>query len=74
VKQELKMPGDTREQDRHDASLNETEDRAPSRRNILLGSSALVAAATMTSSVLAQAQKAAPARPPERAHNSALTS
>ncbi len=54
------MPDDTREQDRHDAPLNETEDRAPSRRNILLGSSALVAAATMTSSALAQAQKAAP--------------
>jgi arylsulfatase len=54
------MPGDTREQDRHEASLNETEDRAPSRRNILLGSSALVAAATMTSGALAQTQKAAP--------------
>ena len=55
------MPDDTKEQDRHEASLNETEDRAPSRRNILLGSSALVAAATMTSGALAQAQKAAPA-------------
>lgn len=55
------MPDDTREQDRHEASLNETEDRALSRRNILLGSSALVAAATMTSGALGQAQKAAPA-------------
>ena len=55
------MPDDTKEQGRHEASLNETEDRAPSRRNILLGSSALVAAATMTSGALAQAQKAAPA-------------
>jgi arylsulfatase A-like enzyme len=61
VKKELKMPDDTREQDRHEASLNETEDRALSRRNILLGSSALVAAATMTSGALGQAQKAAPA-------------
>ncbi|MGB8551664.1 MAG: arylsulfatase, partial [Xanthobacteraceae bacterium] len=56
------MSGDTKEQDRHKASLNETEDRAPSRRNILLGSSALVAAATMTSGALAQTQKAAPTR------------
>jgi arylsulfatase len=63
VKKELKMPDNTREQDRHEASLNETEDRALSRRNILLGSSALVAAATMTSGALAQAQKAAPAAP-----------
>src|SRR5258708_13216818 len=55
------MPDSTNEQDRHDAPLNGTEDRAPSRRNILLGSSALVAAATMTSGALAQAQKAAPA-------------
>ena len=55
------MPDDTREHDRYEAPLNETEDRALSRRNILLGSSALVAAATMTSGALAQAQKAAPA-------------
>jgi arylsulfatase len=61
VKKEQKMPDDTREQDRHEAPLNENEDRAPSRRNILLGSSALVAAATMTSGALAQAQKATPA-------------
>jgi hypothetical protein len=62
------MPDDTKEQDGHEASLheaslNETEDRALSRRNILLGSSALVAAATMTSGALAQAQKATPAAP-----------
>ena len=56
------MPDDTREQDRHEAPLNENEDRAPSRRNILLGSSALVAAATMTSGALAQAQKASAGR------------
>ena len=53
------MSGDTRELDRHEASLTGTEDRAPNRRNILLGSSALVAA-TMTSGALAQTQKAAP--------------
>ena len=57
------MPDETREQDRHQAPLNETEDRALSRRNILLGSSALVAAVTMSSGALAQAQKAAPAAP-----------
>jgi arylsulfatase A-like enzyme len=61
VKKERKMPDDTKEQERHEAPLNETQDRAPSRRNILLGSSALVAAAAMTSGALAQAQKAAPA-------------
>jgi hypothetical protein len=44
------MPGDTKEQDRHEAP---SEDRALSRRNILLGSSALVATATMTSGALA---------------------
>jgi arylsulfatase A-like enzyme len=58
------MPDDTREQDRHAAPLNEREDRAPSRRKLLLGSSALMAAATMTSGALAQAQKAAPAAAP----------
>ena len=55
------MPDGTKEQDRHEAPVNETEEHALSRRNILLGSSALVAAATMTSGALAQAQKAAPA-------------
>jgi arylsulfatase A-like enzyme len=58
------MPDETKEQDRHEAPLNDTKDRALSRRNILLGSSALVAAATMTSGALAQAQKAAPVPAP----------
>jgi arylsulfatase A-like enzyme len=58
------MPGDTRERDRQETPSDEAEDRALSRRNILLGSSALVAAATMTSGALAQAQKAATATPP----------
>ena len=60
------MPDDTKEQDRHEAPLNETEDRALNRRNILLGTTTLVAAATMTSGALAQAQKAAPAPAPPR--------
>ena len=55
------MPDDTQEKERHQASSHETEDNVLSRRNILLGSSALVAAATLTSGALAQAQKAAPA-------------
>jgi arylsulfatase A-like enzyme len=55
------MPDDTRERHRHRASSHETEDNILSRRNILLGSSALVAAATLTSGALAQAQKDAPA-------------
>src|SRR6202000_2563264 len=38
--------------------------QAIDRRNLLLGTSTLVAAATLTSSALAQAQKAAPAPAP----------
>src|SRR5882757_7783543 len=57
------MPGNTKKQDGHQASPNETEDRALSRRNILLGTSTLVAAATLNSGALAQAQKATPAAP-----------
>jgi arylsulfatase A-like enzyme len=51
------MPGDTKEH----AATTRPDDSALSRRNILLGTSTLVAAATLTSGVLAQAQKAAPA-------------
>jgi len=58
------MPDDTKGRDSYRASSNEIEDRALSRRNILLGSSALMAAATVTSGALAQAQKAAPAAAP----------
>ena len=64
------MPDDTKEQGRHEAPLNETGDRPLSRRNILLGSSALVAAAAMTSGALAQAQKAAPTPAPGSASSS----
>jgi hypothetical protein len=38
-----------------------SDDRVIDRRNLLLGTSTLVAAATLTSGALAQAQKAAPA-------------
>jgi len=41
----------------------DTGEDAPSRRNILLGTSALVAAAALTSGAFAQAQKVAPAAP-----------
>src|SRR6267142_1920650 len=57
------MPDDTKERGRHETLSKENEDRALNRRNILLGSSALVAAAAITSGALAQAQKAAPATP-----------
>src|SRR4051794_10138130 len=42
-------------------------DRGLSRRNILLGSSSLVAAAALTSAAMAQTQKAAPAVAPSLA-------
>ena len=52
------MLDDTREQE----TAKRQDDSALSRRNILLGTSTLVAAATLTSgALLAQAQKAAPA-------------
>jgi arylsulfatase A-like enzyme len=58
VKKEPKMLDDTREQE----TTKRQDDSALSRRNILLGTSTLVAAATLTSgALLAQAQKAAPA-------------
>src|SRR5262245_54291597 len=43
------------------------------RRNLLLGTSTLVAAATLTSEVLAQAQKAAPAAAPATAQPAAAS-
>lgn len=57
------MPGDAEKQDGHHASPSENESRALNRRNILLGTSTLVAAATLSSGALAQAQKAAPSAP-----------
>jgi arylsulfatase len=43
---------------------SERDHAAVNRRNVLLGTSSLIAAATMTSEALAQAQKAAPAAAP----------
>jgi arylsulfatase A-like enzyme len=57
------MSSDAKTKDPHETSTN-TEDHALNRRNLLLGTSTLVAAATMTSGALAQAQKAAPAAQP----------
>src|SRR3984957_15137922 len=51
------MPDDTKQR----GNATGPDDSALSRRNILLGTSTLVAAATLTSGALAQAQKAAPA-------------
>jgi hypothetical protein len=58
------MPDDTNKQDGYQTSPNgRSEHRSLNRRNILLGTSTLVATAAMTSGALAQAQKAAPAAP-----------
>ncbi len=57
------MSSEAKTKDPHETSTN-TEDHALNRRNLLLGTSTLVAAATMTSGALAQAQKAAPAAQP----------
>ena len=54
------MTSHEKDHDRDEAPLGETGHNILSRRNILLGSSALVAATTLTSGALAQAQKAAP--------------
>jgi hypothetical protein len=48
---------------RLETSTDRAGDKSINRRNILLGTSTLVAAATLTSGALAQAQKAAPAAP-----------
>src|SRR6202047_946447 len=50
-------------QEQFEVPSKKADDRALSRRNMLLGTSTLVAAATLTSDALAQAQKAAPAAP-----------
>ena len=60
------MSSEANTNNHQDVSANETDDRAMSRRNILLGTSTLVAAATLTSGALAQAQKARLRRPPQR--------
>src|ERR1700732_2207848 len=50
-------------QEQFEVPSKKADDRALSRRNMLLGTSTLVAAATLTSRAFAQAQKAAPAAP-----------
>ena len=57
------MPGGTKDRGRHETLSKENEGGTLNRRNILLGSSALVAAAAINSGALAQAQKAAPGTP-----------
>lgn len=54
------MASDVRTEQPNEASSRDTEDHALNRRNLLLGSSALVAAVTLTSTALALAQKSAP--------------
>ena len=57
------MSSDAKTKDPHGTSTN-TEDTPSTAAILLLGTSTLVAAATMTSGALAQAQKAAPAAQP----------
>src|ERR1700737_938924 len=57
------MSEKTQDKDRASMSSGTAGSRSINRRNILLGTSTLVAAATLTSGALAQAQKAAPAAP-----------
>ena len=69
------MPDDTQEnKNGTKRQSHETDDNVLSRRNILLGSSALVAAATLTSGALAQAQKAAPAADQDASRTSSSSS
>src|SRR5216684_364828 len=60
---ESAMSSEANNQEQFEAPSNKADDRALSRRNMLLGTSTLVAAATLTSNAFAQAQKAAPAAP-----------
>src|SRR5260370_7859754 len=57
------MPSESKPNNADKVASRNPEDRALNRRNILLGTSTLVAAATLSSGALAQAQKAAPAAP-----------
>ena len=67
------MTSSTNDQDKPEAPSNEADNHALNRRNILLGSSALVALAAMTAPAEAQRQKTAPATtttsPPGRQPN-----
>ena len=53
----------------HSLQSTKRDNKAIDRRNILLGTSTLIAAATLTSGALAQAQKAAPAASSDRKPN-----
>src|SRR6266849_569384 len=57
------MSSKAEDQDRAGISSDKADEKSINRRNILLGTSTLVAAATLTSGALAQAQKAGPAAP-----------
>src|SRR3981189_1203779 len=58
------MSGKAQGQDRGGVRTEKADEKSINRRNILLGTSTLVAAATLTSGALAQAQKNAPAAAP----------
>ncbi len=53
------MPGNSTQQDPYEVSSNDTDEDALSRRNILLGSSALVAAATASTSAMSWSETSA---------------
>jgi arylsulfatase A-like enzyme len=57
------MSSEEKTNNHSEGTPDDTGNRAVNRRNILLGTSTLVAAAALTSTALAQAQKAAPAAP-----------
>jgi len=58
------MNDEPKEKPFHTLQSTKRDNKAIDRRNVLLGTSTLVAAATLTSGALAQAQKAAPAAAP----------
>jgi arylsulfatase len=57
------MSSEAKTKDPHNVSSTKADDSALNRRNLLLGTSTLVAAASLTSGALAQAQKAGQATP-----------
>jgi arylsulfatase A-like enzyme len=61
---ESQMSGKEKDEDRVEARSDRSGDKSINRRTILLGTSTLVAAATLTSGALAQAQQAAPSAAP----------
>ena len=63
------MNDEPKEKPLHTLQSTKRDNKAIDRRNVLLGTSTLVAAATLTSGALAQAQKAAPAASSDRKPN-----